>query len=94
MADRRRSATFGWQLADLLPLALLWTGAVGAMAVAGLQRSVPVGDLFLDPTSQAAADPARVAHPAPAPEPATTALDADRRRPPLLVARWEPCQSP
>jgi hypothetical protein len=53
MADRRQRPSVGWQIADLLPLAMVWAVAIAAVAVAGLQRSVPVSELFLDPASVA-----------------------------------------
>lgn len=53
MADRRQRPSVGWQLADLLPLAIVWAVAIAVVTVAGLQRSVPVSELFLDPASVA-----------------------------------------
>lgn len=53
MADRRQRPSLDWQLADLLPLAVVWAAAIGVVAVAGLQRQVPVTELFLDPAAVA-----------------------------------------
>ncbi|HEC09413.1 MAG TPA: hypothetical protein ENI86_07585 [Acidimicrobiales bacterium] len=55
MEERRTRFAWRRQFRLVVPLALSWAGTLVVLAAAGLQRSVPAAELFLDPSALAGA---------------------------------------